>query len=254
MDIYALTRKGKNKNANEDRLLINKDIVSDGCFSIEGCKNTNNDVTVIAVADGVGGNNAGATASHFIVNLLSNLDNDDPEYVKSYIKSGNLELIKKSNANPDFYKMATTLSGLVIRNNNATLFHIGNTRIFVSANRYLKQITTDHTTVNYLLKTGKITAEEAADYDRRNEITACLGANDERLIDSLIVERVPNFENMSKIVMTSDGVHEHISLDDLENILEFDIPKKEKCEMIADKALQNGSTDDISVILAAKPA
>jgi len=250
MEICAVTQKGKNKAENEDRVLINKSILSDGCFSISGYDMKNmSGITAIAIADGVGGNKAGAMASRFIVSHLLDLDNSNPEYVKTYIKSGNITLIEKSNANPDFYEMATTLSGLVIKNNNATLFHIGNTRIFTSSGKYLKQITTDHTTVDYLLKTGKLTEEEAVNFNKRNEITACLGANNKKLADSLIVEYIPNFENIAKIVMTSDGVHEYISIDDMEDILGLDTGNIEKCKMITDKALQNGSADDMSIIL-----
>ena len=249
MDICVITKKGKNKSENEDRVLINKSILSDGCFFITGYDIKNTSV-VIAIADGVGGNNAGAEASHYIVNYLSGLRVGDPEQVKAYIKSGNLELIGRSKANPDLRGMATTLSGLIVKDDTAVMFHIGNTRIFTSSNKYLKQITTDHTTVNYLLKTGKLTEEEAVNYNKRNEITACLGADNEKLADSLIVDYVPNFKNITKIIMTSDGIHEYVSLDDMENILDLDIGNMEKCNMIIDKAVQNGSTDDISVVLS----
>ena len=249
MRIYAVTKKGKNKADNEDRLLINKTILSDGCFFVDEYKDTGGAVTILAVADGVGGNNAGATASHFVSGRLSDLRNNEPEYLRTHIKSINTELIEKSNANPDFHKMATTLSGLAITDGQATLFHIGNTRIFTTTNKYLKQITTDHTEVGTLLRTGKLTEDEAAVYSRRNVINACLGANDENLIHSLIVENIQNFENMARIVMTSDGVHEYVSIDEMEDILEIDTGNLEKCRMIVDKALQNGSTDDISIIL-----
>ena len=58
MDICVITKKGKNKAENEDRALINRSILSDGCFFISGydIKNTS---AVIAIADGVGGNKAG---------------------------------------------------------------------------------------------------------------------------------------------------------------------------------------------------
>lgn len=252
MDICAVTRMGKAKAANEDRLLVNKNIVADGCLFINDYSTSENTDTpvLLAVSDGVGGNNAGEVASSFIINRLSNLQDDDPTFIELYIKNINGELIDKSNTEAGLYKMAATLSGLFIKNNCATMFHIGNTRIYTSTSKYLKQITEDHTVVYQLLKTGRLTQKEAEAFDRRNEITACLGANDRSLIDRLYVNVIIDFDKTAKILMTSDGVHEYVSLDELEELLDTEINIVEKCMMIIDKALQNGSTDDISVILA----
>jgi serine/threonine protein phosphatase PrpC len=64
---------------------------------------------------------------------------------------------------------------------------------------------------------------------------------------------VPGLESIAKIIMTSDGVHEYVSVDEMEQILELDIDEIEQLKLIEAKALENGSTDDISILLTLRP-
>ena len=68
MKVFAMTQKGRLKFENEDRIIINKSILSSGAFCDKVEKG------IFAVADGVGGNNAGAVASHYLANRLCNLE------------------------------------------------------------------------------------------------------------------------------------------------------------------------------------
>ena len=147
--------------------------------------------------------------------------------------------------------MATTLSGICIDDTNVNIFHIGNTRIYVFQGSYIKQITEDHTSVNWLVKTGKLSKKEAETYDRRNEITACFGGGNPALINSLVFEeRNEALSNTKRIVLTSDGVHEYVSIDELEDVLKNDsLEPKSMYNEILSIAKANGSTDDKSIII-----
>ena len=244
MKIYAVTEKGKH-NENEDRILINDIVLSEGTFETE-C----NGKLKICVADGVGGKNAGAIASSLV---CENLKNIVPSSKIDLIEI-NSQLLTKSAENVNYSGMATTLSGICIDDEKTSIFHVGNTRIYVSQGSYIKQITEDHTTVNWLIKTGKLSKNEAETYDRRNEITACFGSGNPTLINSLVFEE--NNETLSsakRIVLTSDGVHEYVSADELEDILNN---KKLKplnvCKEIINLAKANGSKDDKSIVIIDK--
>lgn len=241
MKIYAMTEKGEHSE-NEDRILINDTIVSDGTFETECDGNLK-----ICVADGVGGNNAGAVASSFV---CENLKNIVPSGKKDLVDI-NSRLLMKSTKNANYNGMATTLSGICISDEKARSFHIGNTRIYVFQGSYIKQITEDHTSVNWLVKTGKLSKKEAETYDRRNEITACFGGGNPALINSLVFEESNEvLSNAKRIVLTSDGVHEYVSVDELEDVLNNEAFEPiSMCNEILNLAKANGSTDDKSIVI-----
>ena len=239
--IYAMTEKGEHSE-NEDRILINDTIVSVGTFETECDSNLK-----ICVADGVGGNNAGTVASSFVC-----------ESLKTIVPSGkndlvdiNSQLLTKSTENANYNGMATTLSGICISDEKASSFHIGNTRIYVFQGSYIKQITEDHTSVNWLVKTGKLSKKEAETYDRRNEITACFGGGNPALINALVFEESNEaLSNAKRIVLTSDGVHEYVSVDELEDVLNNEaLEPISMCKEILNLAKANGSTDDKSIVI-----
>lgn len=241
MKIYAMTEKGEHSE-NEDRILINDTIVSDGTFETECDGNLK-----ICVADGVGGNNAGAVASSFV---CENLKNIVPSGKKDLVDI-NSRLLMKSTKNANYNGMATTLSGICISDEKARSFHIGNTRIYVFQGSYIKQITEDHTSVNWLVKTGKLSKKEAETYDRRNEITACFGGGNPALINSLVFEESNEvLSNAKRIVLTSDGVHEYVFVDELEDVLNNEaLEPISMCKEILNLAKANGSTDDKSIVI-----
>lgn len=241
MRIYAMTEKGEHSE-NEDRILINDIIVSAGTFEAE-CDGK----LKICVADGVGGNNAGAVASSFVCENLKNIVPSG----KNDLVDINSQLLTKSTENANYSGMATTLSGICISNEKASSFHIGNTRIYVFQGSYIKQITDDHTSVNWLVKTGKLSKKDAETYDRRNEITACFGGGNPALINSLVFEESNEaLSNAKRIVLTSDGVHEYVSIDELEDVLNNEsLEPLIMCNEILNIAKANGSTDDKSLVI-----
>lgn len=245
MRIHAMTKKGTCKNENEDRILVNNEIISDGYSEFVS------DSIIVAIADGVGGNCGGATASEFITYHLSKSNHECIDI--NLFKDINDMLISRSRENSLLNNMATTLSGFSIKDGNAKLFHIGNTRINIMQGSYIKQITDDHTTVNWLIKTGKLTTTDAENFNKRNEITACLGGGNTKLISQLVfADGNSEIENSSKVIITSDGIHEYVSIDELEYCLNKSVQIIDICRKIIEKAEENGSQDDRSIIIILK--
>ena len=235
MKVYAATKKGKHGSNNDDRCLIGYTILADGEYSINLKKG------IIAIADGVGGNNAGYVASQFVCHEISLADT-----ISSDILAGiNKKLIERSMENISWQGMATTLSGILFDNEYNILFHVGNTRIYaVKAGAYLNQLTNDDTTVNYLVKSGKLTEEDAENYHSKNEINACFGGGGE----SLLKVKISNVNAVNDFLFTTDGVHETLSIDDMEDILEKTSDKGDICKSMIIKAIELGSEDDCTVI------
>lgn len=237
MNVIAVTQKGLNKTENEDRIIVGKTIVADGTL-ISEIENG-----IIAVADGVGGHNAGAIASHFVANKLCYLQEISAERLKTI----NYELIKISETTDGQQGMATTLSGICCVRDKTLLFSIGNTRVYLlQSGKYLKQLTTDDTTLNYLLATGQLSLADAVNFERKNEITACFGGGSADLfkvkvnyIDQLV----------APIMITSDGIHDYLSVDQMEDIVEEYGLSKECCIEMIQTARNYGSLDDASIII-----
>ena len=237
MNIMAITQKGPNKAENEDRIIIGKNIIAEGVFQTQLVNG------IIAVADGVGGNNAGAVASHFVAKQLSILNTVS----KNELARVNEELLSLSLECSAYENMATTLSGVAFINGTTQVFSIGNTRVYLLQGRkYLKQLTTDDTILNYLLATGQLSPEEVETFDRKNEITACFGGGAAYLfkmkcstIEALI----------SPFMMTSDGIHDYISIDLMEDIIADNGVTVSTCEAMITAARNAGSKDDISIVI-----
>lgn len=240
-----MTKKGVCKNENEDRVLVNNEIISDGYYEFE------TDDAIVAVADGVGGNSGGAIASDLIAYHLSKCNHEGINI--GMFKDVNDELFSRSIKDVSLNNMATTLSGISIKDGKAKLFHIGNTRINIMQGNYIKQITDDHTTVNWLMKTGKITTTDAENFNKRNEITACLGGGNTKLISQLVfADSNSEIENSNKVIITSDGIHEYVSIDELEYHLNKSVQIIDICRELIEKAKENGSQDDRSIIIILK--
>lgn len=237
MRIIAVTQKGIAKTENEDRVVVGKYVLAGGTLSGEI------ESGVLAMADGVGGNNAGAVASHFIANKVCTLSDVTIEALQKI----NRELLALSMENAGYNGMAATLSGILVAEGKTCLFSIGNTRVyFLQGGKYLKQMTTDDTTLNYLLETGQLTAEEAENFDRKSEITACFGGGR----TDLFKIKLSNIESIaSPILLTSDGVHDYLSVDQMEDIIEEYGLTETACKEMVSKARMLGSCDDISIVL-----
>ena len=237
---YSKTAVGTNKKIDEDTVVVGKSVICNSSFTAgiwEG---------PIAIADGVGGNAAGDIASYEVCECLSKCK----KVTLQDFKSINHTLFEMGQSNPFWRNMATTLSGIFVNTGSPviTMFHVGNTRIYaLQANRYLKQLTEDDTTVNFLVKTGRLTEEEAEHYSGRNEITACLGGGNEKLLQ-MKIEYIP-VEKYSMLLMTSDGIHDTLSIDEMEDAIEEGGDWMSAVCMLIDKAKAKGSTDDCTAII-----
>lgn len=236
--IYIVTHVGEGKETSEDSVLVGSQLYSNVMDVAEIPENG-----YVCVADGVGGNQAGEIASAFVLEALSGCGWDEDDVLREKLKDINRQLIENSLGEQSRRNMATTLSGICFDGDRMKLVHIGNTRIYAMQGHYLKQLTSDHTVYNWLKKLGRTEEAEACN---KNEITNCFGGGDERFIEKLQILPV---NTVRKLLITSDGIHEYVSIDDLEDILNSDIPDDEKCGAIMKAAQLAGSTDDMTAVL-----
>ena len=236
--IYVSTYAGKRHRISEDAVLVGSNGFID-TFEVLPMPEHG----FICVADGVGGNRGGDRASQFVLRELSEHRDTANKDLVGLLKGINGRLIATAAFDGSAVDMATTLTGFFINNGQFKLVHVGNTRAYIKQGKHLKQITSDHTTYNWLLNSGQV---EAAKKCNKNEITNCFGGNNPALLAKL---RVSECQQFAFALLTSDGVHEYVDLDTLEAIIAGEGALSDMCEEIAQCAMSAGSEDDISVAI-----
>lgn len=243
MRVSVVVEKGRDKEKCEDAVLLSDSVVCDSTTEIKFELPTK-----ICIADGVGGNLGGEFASHFVLTEITKIQEIqfEEDCIKRELLDINKKLLKYADGTDDKQQMATTLTGIFADELNMWYVQSGNTRLFIMQGSYLKQITKDHTTYQWLMECGQ---EEAANICNQNEIRCCFGGGSENYIKQLEVKKLDNWANITTMLMTSDGIHEYVNIDTLEELLlsgekDIDIVRK----MIA-LANENGSVDDKTAII-----
>ena len=242
MTVFVAVQCGVGKEQCEDTVLVGDMLICND--SAELSVST---ADTVCVADGVGGNAGGHFASTFVTERIKGISDAEPDKMKlrQLLNDINNDLIVEGTAK-GFPTAATTLTGIVFTGNEERLVHIGNTRAYALQGKYLKQLTADHTVYNRLLKMGRI---DDASQSRKNEITNCFGGGNVSLLESIIFSDMQEF---STLLLTSDGAHDYIGIDELECLMTSDILSVQTCNNIIQAAIGAGSKDDISVVIVQK--
>ncbi|MEE1526799.1 MAG: PP2C family serine/threonine-protein phosphatase [Blautia sp.] len=242
MNIFVYSKKGNGKNVCEDAAMVAGTVISDSYFEIQ----TEQTYTV-AIADGVGGNAGGDCASIYVLDKLNAISMVDmsAEYLKQFIGGINKELLHYASTISGKENMATTLTGLIFTLDKGYMFHVGNTRVYGLQGNYLKQLTEDQTTYQWLLNIGQI---EAAEKCNKNEITHCLGGGNTQYGSAVCVKEHDMLNVYKRLLLTTDGIHEYVSIDELEDFMSGEVSEI-TMQILADKAKGKGSSDDQTIIV-----
>lgn len=236
MDYYYLTDVGKVRDHNEDSVVI--------------VENYNKEV-LLAVADGMGGHNAGEVASSIAITHLgkrfkevASVGNkeDAINWLQETVSEINVLIYKYTDEHPESTGMGTTLVTAILTNNFLLIGNIGDSSGFVIKNKKLHKITTDHTLVNLLVKSGELTEEEAKDHPKKNVLMKALGAITNVEMDIFDVEK-----DIDGIFLCSDGVTNMLDPIIIEKVINDKSSAEEKVKKIIFKCNNRGGNDNISV-------
>lgn len=244
MIVTALVKTGIGKEICDDSVFNGESIISqDAVIVIEKIESS-----WFAVADGVGGNAGGHEASTYLLDYIQyNYGKTNDELTLDLLlKDANRSLIDYAQKITGKEQMATTFTGVFLGNEGLKIAHSGNTRLYALQGRYLKQLTSDHTTYQWLMRQGNY---EAADTCNKSEIISCFGGGDDDLLKMLSVETILMESIPNTLILTSDGIHDYVDIDTFEEILCEPIPIKERVVNLWKKAQELGSCDDCSVLI-----
>jgi serine/threonine protein phosphatase PrpC len=249
---YA-TDPGQVREIDEDSLLV----VS-GVSLMEGVARTN--VGVFAVADGMGGHDNGQLASRRVIQVVAEyllprllapdlggetiLEETCVTTVVDAIQEANRRLTAEAhNANSN---MGSTLTLAFVRDRQAVIANIGDSRTYVWQGGILRQVTKDHSIVARLVETGALPPEEIYTHPRRSEIYRVLGDKPEVEVDTVECELYPG----DRLVLCCDGVWEMLRTDGIEEVLlTYPGDPQAACEEMVRRANLAGGEDNISVIV-----
>lgn len=208
--------------------------------------------TLFAVADGMGGTNAGEVASHDTLHVFRAVlekqleDGQSVSYAfRKAISVANENIYKLSNEKPEYKGMGTTLTALYIdKYNFAHVAQVGDSRLYRYRNGKLMQITEDQTLVGEMVKAGKITRMEAKLHPHKNLLSQAIGVN------KIIQAELSRFEIKKDdvLLLCSDGLSNMLTEEEIANGLSLGEPQK--CvEQLLEQALKNGGRDNITLIV-----
>jgi len=207
---------------------------------------------LFVVADGMGGHAGGDVASALAVKHLFALDSTygSVEEAREALFRGILDagatLTNAVEEHPELTGMGTTVSAMIRVKSQMVIAHIGDSRIYRLREGVLEQITVDHTFVQRLVDSGRITPEEAAVHPRRSVLMRVLGDVDaDPEIDTHIVETLPG----DRWLLCSDGLSGYVSERDIaETLLTVDDVELAAHKLIT-QSLSEGAPDNVTVVI-----
>ncbi len=207
------------------------------------------EIQLWAVADGMGGYEAGNVASNMIVKSLADITNKSSlnEFVDSIEDSlidVNHRILEYADIMLDGRTLGSTVVSLAIKGHVGICLWAGDSRLYRLRNNNLIQLSRDHSQVEELVQQGFLTPEEAEVHPDSNVITRAIGANHEVYIDI----NVFSVQLGDVFLLCSDGLYNMVSKEDIAQLM-ASLPLNQAVDALIQKALDNGANDNVSVIL-----
>src|SRR5215216_233764 len=207
--------------------------------------------SIFAVADGVGGAEAGEVASQTAIEVLDEafrhqVDGTDVEdLMELAIQRANASIHQMAQEHAKFSMMATTIVALHLKDNVATFGHVGDSRLYrLAPDGQLHRETEDHSIVEEEVRAGRMTPEQAANHPSKNVISRALGAEQGVEVDMKTME----VEDGTEFLLCTDGITRHISDNELRQLMVVSNNLDELCSELKRRCYERGAEDNLTVI------
>jgi protein phosphatase len=248
VEAYGLSDKGTVRKTNEDSFVIDEEL------------------QLFAVADGMGGHNAGEVASRLAIEALvgfirrSGQDSDfswpyghDPKLsfagnrLKTAVHLANRRVFRAAEDSDDYTGMGTTVASVLVSGRRIVVGNVGDSRVYALTNGKLRQITHDDSWAATLLaQEGSTEAGALAHHPMRNVLTNVLGAREQT--DIHITEE--DLEQGEVILICSDGLHGVVDDETLRGLMSDAADLQMLAKKLVETALARGSRDNITALVA----
>jgi PPM family protein phosphatase len=204
---------------------------------------------LFAVADGMGGAQAGEVASHLAVEVLEQGLPDGggsiEERLRARVREANTRIMESAQADDARAGMGTTLTVAYVGEDDLTVAHVGDSRLYRLRDGSFERLTDDHSLVEELVRQGKLTPEEADEHPQRSIITRALGAEEGVEADS----RTWAGRDGDVYLICSDGLTSMIPEAHVAQVLAEAPSLGSAGRMLIDAANDAGGRDNITVVL-----
>lgn len=238
----ALSDVGLVRTTNEDRTLL-------AMQALEPEHGVGDRVGLAALADGMGGHQAGEVASELAVEtaqrtLRATAGLPGSEALAQALIAANAAVYAEAQRRPEHQGMGTTLCLLLLREDGAHYAWLGDSRIYHLHQGQLRQLGEDDTLVRHLVRDGILTEEQARHHPDRNVLAQALGTHPQ--IPRVHVAGPVPITVGDTFMLCSDGLHDVVPEPRILQLLQT-LPAAESCQQLVEEAKRNGSDDNISV-------
>lgn len=206
---------------------------------------------VFAVADGVGGAQAGDVASQMAVEILgeaftNQLNGDAEAVMRLALERANAAIFQMASDLPQLAAMATTIVAVHLAGDVATIGHVGDSRLYrIDKSGNIFRETNDHSVVEEEVRAGRLTPVEAINHPNRNIISRALGAEGTVDIDLKTIIAEPG----TRFLLCSDGITRHIEDFELREIFQSIRSPEDICYRLKEICYDRGAEDNLTALV-----
>lgn len=257
LEVTAKTDTGRVREANEDNFVVTQDCANSEWILPKEPYLNSEAGTILVVADGMGGLNAGEVASKIAIDSIKedmvqlNEDIQGEKDIKRILINAVLNAHKKivagGKTDPDTEGMGSTIVIAWIKDFKIHVGWVGDSRCYVSRNKKLLQLSKDHSFVQSLVDSGELTKEQAFSHPQSNIITQSLGDDSHSPKPDYVAFSV---DDNDIFLLCSDGLNSMVKDEKIEAIVAENKNLPELAEMLIQEANNEGGNDNITVLMA----
>ena len=203
---------------------------------------------LFAIADGMGGAQAGEVASRLAAAALRESGAKTlggERRISDLIQEANRRVYDRSSTDPNTSGMGTTITVALVENDNVAFGHVGDSRAYLIRDGRMEQVTEDHSLVNELLKSGKLSREEAESHPQRSVITRALGTDPDVDVDTFTIAA----EAGDVFLLCSDGLTDMVGEGEILELVERNREDLNSAlKSLVRAANRSGGDDNITVV------
>jgi serine/threonine protein phosphatase PrpC len=202
---------------------------------------------VFAVADGMGGAQAGEVASRLAAESFESVKRgeESPEaYLKAIARTANARIHRLAQTDASRSGMGTTLTAALVEEDEVGFAHVGDSRAYLLRDGELKLLTSDHSLVEELRRQGRLTDEQAEDHPQRSIITRALGPEREVEVDTMTYRARPG----DVYLLCSDGLTTMLREERIREVLAGSATLEQAVDSLVREANEAGGRDNITVV------
>ncbi len=203
---------------------------------------------LFAIADGMGGAQAGEVASRLAAAALRESGAKTlggERRISDLIQEANRRVYDRSSTDPNTSGMGTTITVALVENDNVAFGHVGDSRAYLIRDGRMEQVTEDHSLVNELLKSGKLSREEAESHPQRSVITRALGTDPDVDVDTFTIAA----EAGDVFLLCSDGLTDMVGEGEILELVERNRDNLNGAlKSLVKAANRSGGDDNITVV------